>query len=115
MTHTRSGAQAEEQAKAEQAKVNAQNARIAELVQMKSKVSNTKLKISLFLSKLQMGLSDYRDLKYEVGEETVVLIQINWPELEATENALQESNVCAIRCHHHSNCHRTRRRSKHND
>ena len=70
MTYTRSGVQAEEQAKAEQAEVNAANAKIVELTRMKSKVSNAKLKISLLLIKVKMGLSDYIDLKDEVGEET---------------------------------------------
>ena len=56
---------------------------------MRSKVSNAKLKISLLLIKVKMGLSDYIGLKDEVGEETerdatVVLIKTNWPKLEAT-------------------------------
>ena len=37
---------------------------------MKSKVTKARLKMSIFLRKLWMGLSDYRDLKDEVGEES---------------------------------------------
>ena len=59
MTNTRSGTLAEEQAKAEQAKVTASNEKIAELMQMKSRVTNAKLKMSIFLRKLKMGLMDY--------------------------------------------------------
>ena len=61
---------ADEQAKAEEAKVNAMNAKIAELTQMKSKLRNAKLKMSIILSKLKMGHSDYRDLMDEVREES---------------------------------------------
>ena len=61
---------ADEQAKAEEAKVNAMNAKIAELTQMKSKLRNAKLKMSIILSKLKMGHSDYRDLMDEVCEES---------------------------------------------
>ena len=52
MTNTRSGTLADEQAK-----VNASNAKIAELTHLKSKVTNAKLK----MSKLTMGLSNYGD------------------------------------------------------
>ena len=40
MTNTKSGTKVEEQAKAEQAKLNATNAKIAELMQIKSRVTN---------------------------------------------------------------------------
>ena len=96
MTNTRSGTLPEEQAKAEQAKVTATNAKIAEMTQMKSKGINAKLKISIFLRKLKMGLTDYRHLKDKVGEELerdamVIVIQSNWPKLEDTANELEES------------------------
>ena len=70
MTVTRTGVHAEEQQKAEQAKINAANARSAVLTQMKSKVSNAKLMFSFLVNKLRVNLTDYRDTKDEVGEET---------------------------------------------
>ena len=62
--------------------MNASKAKIAELMQMKSRVTNVKLKMSIFLRKLKMGLTDYRDLKDEVGVEserdaTFIVIQSN--------------------------------------
>ena len=70
MTQTRKGAEAEEQQKAEQAKINAANARSAALTQMKSKVSNSKLKLVMSMNKLKENLTRYRDTKDEVGAET---------------------------------------------
>ena len=96
MTITRSGHQAEEQAKSEKAKIKATNAKIAELTQMKSKVATAKLKMNIFLRKLRMGLLDYRDLKDEVGEESerdaiIVVIQKKWPKVQASSNELEET------------------------
>ena len=53
---------------------------------MENKVATSKLKMSIFLRKLRMGLSEYRYLKDEGGEESerdamVVVIQKNWPKL----------------------------------
>ena len=58
MTQTRKGAEAEVQQKAEQEKINAANARSAALTQMKSKVSNAQLKLSLLMNKLRVNLTD---------------------------------------------------------
>ena len=96
MTVTRTGAQAEEQQKEEQAKLNAANARSARLTQMKSKVSNSKLKLVMLMNKLKVNLTDYRDTKDEVGVETesdatVLLIQNNWPRMETIANELNEA------------------------
>ena len=96
MANTRSGTKTKEQAIAEQAELNTTNAKIAELMQMKSRVTNVKLKMSIFLRKMKMGLVNYRDLKDEVGEEserdaTVIVIQNNWLKLEATANKLEET------------------------
>ena len=96
MTVTRIGAQAEEQQKAEQANINAANARSAAMTQMKSKVSNSKLKLVMLMNKLKVNLTDYRDTKDEVGikterDATVLLIQTNWPRLEAIANELNEA------------------------
>ena len=70
MTVNRIGAQAEKQQKAEQSKINAANARSAALTQMKSKVSNSKLKLVMSMNKLKENLTRYRDTKDEVGAET---------------------------------------------
>ena len=37
---------------------------------MKSKASNSQLKMSLLMNKLRVNLTDYRDTKDEVGAET---------------------------------------------
>ena len=100
MSQTRKGAEAEVQQKAEQEKINAANARSAALAQMKSKVSNVKLKLSLLMNKMRVNLTDYRDTKDEVGAETerdatVPLIQSNWPKLEAVANQLQETSAAS--------------------
>ena len=74
MTITRSGNQAEEQAKSEKAKIEATNAKIAELTQMNSKVATAKIKMSIFLRKLKMGLSDYRVDEESDRDAMVVVI-----------------------------------------
>ena len=63
MIQTRKGAEAEEQQKSEQEKITAANARSAALTQMKSKVPNAQLKMSLLMNKLRVNLTDYRDTK----------------------------------------------------
>ena len=93
MVNTKSMTQAKEQAKAEQAKTNA---KIAELTQIMNKVVTTKLKMSSALMKLKMALPDYMALKDEVGEELerdamAVVIQRNWPKLEASSEGLEET------------------------
>ena len=94
MVNTKSMTQAEEQGKAEPAKTNA---KIAELTQIKSKLSSSaKLKISLALRKLKMALPDYMALKEEVGEESerdamAVVIQRNWPKLKASSEELEDT------------------------
>ena len=70
MSQTRKGAEAEVQQKAEREKINATNARRAALTQMKSKVSNAKLKLSLLMNKLRVNLTDYNNTKDKVGAET---------------------------------------------
>ena len=78
--------------------IYAANARSAAMTQMKSKVSNAQLKMSLLMNELRWNITEYRDIKDEVGAETerdatVLLIQSNWPKLEAVANELQETTA----------------------
>ena len=71
----------------EQAKVNAINAKIVRMNQVKSKMSNLQTKLECTISRLRGTFTDYRDTKEEVGaeeerDESVVIIQKTWPKME---------------------------------
>ena len=75
---------------------NEANAKIAELTQIKSKVATAKIKMNTSLRKLKMAVPDYLALKGEAGAEKerdamAVVIQTNWPRLEASSEELENT------------------------
>ena len=78
----------------EQAKINATNAKIVRMNQVKSKMSNLQTKLECTISRLRGIFTDCRDTKDEVGAEderdaSVVIIQKNWDKMETVGTKLK--------------------------
>ena len=92
MATTRTGPLVEQDTE-EQAKVNASNAKIVRMNQVKTKMSNLQTKLECTVSKLKGTFMDYRD---EVGAEVerdasvVVIVQKNWDKMETLGTELNQ-------------------------
>ena len=89
------GALADKEAE-EQAKVNAANAKIVKMNQVKTKMSNLQTKLECAVGQLRGTFMDYRDTKddedaTEERDIAVIVIYKNWDKMETIATSLSEA------------------------